>query len=224
MKENKMKKLIIFGIGEQAEMAYYYFKNDSNYEVVGFTVDKEFKDKDSLFELPIIDFDSINNSHSNKEYELFIAIGYNKVNKIRTDKYLEAKEKGYKIASYISTKSSIFTNDIGENCFILEDNTIQPFVTIGNNVTLWSGNHIGHHSIIKNNCFITSQVVISGGCIIDEFTFIGVNATLRDHIKIGKSNVIGAGALILGDTEDNKVYTEKATEVSRVPSNRLRGL
>ena len=219
-----MKKLIIFGIGEQAEMAYYYFKNDSNYEVVGFTVDKEFKDKDSLFELPIIDFDSINNSHSNKEYELFIAIGYNKVNKIRTDKYLEAKEKGYKIASYISTKSSIFTNDIGENCFILEDNTIQPFVTIGNNVTLWSGNHIGHHSIIKNNCFITSQVVISGGCIIDEFTFIGVNATLRDHIKIGKSNVIGAGALILGDTEDNKVYTEKATEVSRVPSNRLRGL
>ncbi|MGK0256074.1 MAG: sugar O-acyltransferase (sialic acid O-acetyltransferase NeuD family) [Arcobacteraceae bacterium] len=224
MKENKMKKLIIFGIGEQAEMAYYYFKNDSDYEVVGFTVDKEYISKNTLFNLPIIDFSILEEKYSNNQYKIFVAIGYTKINKIRTEKYLVCKEKGYNIASYISSKASVFTPNIGENCFILEDNTIQPFVTIGNNVTLWSGNHIGHHSIIKDNCFITSQVVISGGCIIDEFTFIGVNATLRDHIKIGKSNVIGAGALILSDTEDKKVYMEKETEVSRVPSNRLRGI
>jgi len=219
-----MKKLIIFGIGEQAEMAYYYFKNESAYEVVAFTVDKEFINKENLFDLPILEFESIEEKYSNKEYEFFIAIGYNKVNKLRTEKYLACKEKGYSIASYISSKASIFTDRIGENCFILEDNTIQPFVSIGNNVTLWSGNHIGHHSIVENNCFITSHVVISGGCNIGENTFIGVNATLRDHIKIGKSNVIGAGALILGDTEDNKVYMATATEMSKVPSNRLRGI
>jgi sugar O-acyltransferase (sialic acid O-acetyltransferase NeuD family) len=219
-----MKKLIIFGIGEQAEMAYYYFKNDSNYEIVGFTVDKNYIKQDSLFDLPIIEFETIEKNYSNDTYELFIAIGYNKINKIRTEKYLACKEKGYKIASYISSKASIFTQDIGDNAFILEDNTIQPYVKIGNNVTLWSGNHIGHHSIITDNCFITSQVVISGGCTIGENTFIGVNATLRDHITIGKSNVIGAGALILTNTEDNRVYMATATEVSRVPSNRLRGI
>lgn len=219
-----MKKLIIFGIGEQAEIAYYYFTNDSDYEVMAFTVDEKFKDKESLFDLDIVPFEILEKKYEIEKYEIFVAIGYNKINKIRTDKYLEAKEKGYKITSYVSSKASIFTENIGENCFILEDNTIQPFVKIGNNVTLWSGNHIGHHSEIKDNCFITSQVVVSGGCTINEFTFIGVNATLRDHIKIGKSNVIGAGALILSDTEDNKVYMATATEVSRVPSNRLRGL
>jgi sugar O-acyltransferase (sialic acid O-acetyltransferase NeuD family) len=219
-----MKKLIIFGIGEQAEMAYYYFKNDSDYEVVAFTVDNKYIDKENLFNLSVVAFESLETKFSKNEYELFIAIGYNKINKVRAEKYLACKEKGYKIASYISSKASILTDDIGENTFILEDNTIQPYVSIGNNVTLWSGNHIGHHSCIKDNCFITSQVVISGGCTIGENTFIGVNATLRDHISIGKSNVIGAGALILADTEDNKVYMESATEVSRVPSNRLRGI
>jgi sugar O-acyltransferase (sialic acid O-acetyltransferase NeuD family) len=219
-----MKKLIIFGIEEQAEIAYYYFKNDSNYEIVAFTVDTKFKNKENLFDLPVIDFESLTKTYPTDEYELFIAIGYSKLNTIRTNKYLEVKEKGYKIASYISSKASVFTNDIGENCFILEDNTIQPYVKIENNVTLWSGNHIGHHSLIKSNCFIASHVVISGGVEVGENTFIGVNATLRDHIKIGKSNVIGAGALILADTEDNKVYMEKSTEVSRVPSNRLRGI
>ena len=216
-----MKKLIIFGIGEQAEMAYYYFKNDSKYDIVAFTVDKKYIDKETFFDLPIVEFESIENVYSEEEYELFIAIGYNKINKLREEKYLLCKEKGYKIASYISSKASIFTDKIGENCFILEDNTVQPYVEIGNNVTLWSGNHIGHHSIIQDNCFVTSHVVISGGCEIGENTFIGVNATLRDHIKIGKSNVIGAGALILSDTEDSKVYMANPTEASKVPSNRL---
>ena len=90
--------------------------------------------------------------------------------------------------------------------------------------TLWSGNHIGHHSIIEDHCFITSQVVISGGCTIGESTFIGVNSTLRDHINIGQANMIGAGCLILADSEDKNVFMEKGTELSRVPSNRIKGL
>lgn len=219
-----MKKLIIFGVGEQAELAYYYFNTDSSYEVAGFVVDSEFKKADELFGLPIIEFCSISDNYPACKYDVFVAIGYNKVNKLREEKYQECKNKGYKLASYISSKASIFTSKIGDNAFILEDNTIQPYVQIGNNVTLWSGNHIGHHTKISDNCFITSHVVISGGCLIGNNTFIGVNATLRDHIKIGKYNVIGAGALILADTEDSKVYVATATEASRVPSNRLRGI
>lgn len=219
-----MSKLIIFGIGEQAEMAYFYFKQDSDYEVAGFVVDEAYKEKEQLFDLPVYTFETIETECPPERYACFVAIGYNKVNKIRTEKYLACKAKGYDIASYISSKASIFTDAIGENAFILEDNTLQPFTKIGNNVTLWSGNHIGHHSVIEDNCFITSHVVISGGCTIGDSTFIGVNATLRDHISVGKSNVIGAGALILGDTEDNKVYMAAATEPSRVPSNRLRGI
>lgn len=219
-----MKKLIIFGIGEQAEMAYYYFTNDSDYEVIGFTVNKDYITQNILFDLPVFEFEEIQNKYPADQVELFVAIGYSKVNKVRTEKYLEIKNKGYKLASYISSKATILTDKIGDNCFILEDNTVQPFVTLGNNITLWSGNHIGHHTTIKDNCFVTSHVVISGGCEIDENTFIGVNATLRDHIKVGKSNVIGAGALILSDTEDNKVFMANATEASRVPSNRLRGI
>lgn len=217
-----MKKLVIFGIGEQAEIAYYYFMNDSEYEVVAFTVDKDYINKDYLFNLPVIEFDKIEKYFSTQRFEMFVAIGYSNINKLREEKYLACRKKGYKLASYISSKASIFIDEIGDNCFILEDNTIQPFAKIGNNVVLWSGNHVGHHSVIKDNCFITSHVVISGGVEIGENTFIGINATLKDHIKIGKSNVIGAGALILSDTEDNKVFMVKATEVSKVPSNRLR--
>jgi len=154
---------------------------------------------------------------------MFIAVGYSKLNKVRTQKYHQAKEKGYQLVSYVSSKATLLTElPIGENCFILEDNTIQPFVTIGNNVTLWSGNHIGHHVKIADNNFISSHVVISGGVQIQENCFIGVNATLRDHITISENCVIGAGSLILHDTQPNGVYTMPEAQLSKVPSHKLR--
>lgn len=220
-----MQKVIIFGLGDISQIANYYLSLDSKYEVVAFTIDKEYITKEKFENLPVVAFEELENTYSTNKYKLFIPLSYTKVNKLREQKYLEAKEKGYNFISYISPNATVSSNaKIGKNCFIFEDNTIQPFVTIQDNCILWSGNHIGHHTTIKDNCFIASHVVISGGVEVGENTFIGVNATLRDHIKIGKSNVIGAGALILSDTEDNKVYMEKETEVSRVPSNRLRGL
>lgn len=216
-------KLVIFGSTDIAELALYYFNNDSNYEVSAFTVDKDHIKQETFCGLPIVDFAQIDEFYPPTDYQIFIAIGYNNLNELRKSKYIEAKMKGYKLASYVSSKATVLNNrQFGENCFIFEDNTIQPFVKIGNNITLWSGNHIGHHSLIKDHTFLASHVVVSGGVQIGEQCFIGVNATLRDHIEIGDRCIIGAGALILTDTMADGVYLGSATSRSKVPSSRLR--
>lgn len=218
-----MKPLVIFGSGDIAQLAHHYFTIDSDYDIAAFTVDAEFIKDSELCGLPVVPFENLTSSYPPNSYDLFIALGYSKLNSIRKAKFLAAKEKGYSLASYISSRASILNDEnIGENCFIFEDNTIQPFVTIGNNVTLWSGNHIGHHTVIHDHTFIASHVVVSGGVKIGEQCFIGVNATLRDHITIGDRCVIGAGALMLADAEPEGVYIGTATERSRVPSTRLR--
>ncbi len=217
-----MEKIIVFGLGDIADIAYFYLSESSQYQVVAFTVDRNYIQEEKFKELPVVPFEDIEKIYSPNEYKMFIPIGYNKVNQLRAEKYLHAKEKGYYFISYISPKAFVASNaKIGENCFIFEDNTIQPFVTIEDNCILWSGNHIGHHSIIRKHCFIASHVVISGGCEIGEYTFIGVNATFRDHIKIGKSNVIGAGAIIMSDTKDDEVYVAKPTEPFKLKSYQL---
>ena len=219
------KNLVIFGTGDIAQLAHYYFTNDSDYTVVAFAVDSDYLTVNEFCGLPVIVFEDIVEKFSPNEYVLFIALSYTKVNSIRKSKYLTAKELGYQLASYISSRASILNSDsIGDNCFILEDNTIQPFATIGNNVTLWSGNHIGHHTVIHDHSFIASHVVVSGGCEIGEQCFIGVNATLRDHITIGDRCVLGAASILLRDAEPDGVYIGQATERSKVPSSRLRGI
>jgi sugar O-acyltransferase (sialic acid O-acetyltransferase NeuD family) len=218
-----MKKLVIFGAGDIAEIAHHYFSRESEYEVVAFTVDAAFITSDSFHDLPLVAFENIAQKYSPLEYEMFVALSYSKLNAIRKEKYEAAKSLGYQLASFVSPRASVLNDGrIGENCFIFEDNTIQPFSTIGDNVTLWSGNHIGHHSVIGSHTFISSHVVISGGVTVGEQCFVGVNATLRDHISIGDRCVIGAGALILNSAEPEGVYLGVETERSRVPSSRLR--
>lgn len=219
------KPLVIFGTGDIAQLAHYYFSTDSNYEVVAFTVDAAYITANKFRGLPLVPFDEVAKLYSPDIHALFIALSYAKLNQIRKKKYLEAKDLGYRLASYVSSRASVLNDGkIGDNCFVLEDNTIQPFVMIGNNVTLWSGNHVGHHSTIHDHCFIASHVVISGGVQIMESCFIGVNVTLRDHIRVGEKCVIGAGALLLSDAEPEGVYVGAATERSKVPSSKLRNI
>lgn len=218
-----MKELIIFGSADIAQLAYYYFSHDSDYKVAAFTVDQEFMKSHEFCGLPVVPFEELVNIYPPERYYLFIALSYSKLNQIRKEKYLIANSLGYRLASYISSRATILNDfQIGDNCFILEDNTIQPFVTIGHNVTLWSGNHIGHHSTIQDHCFLASHIVVSGGVEIGEACFIGVNATLRDHIKIGEKCVIGAGALILSDTESGGVYIGEATIRASIQSTYLK--
>jgi sugar O-acyltransferase (sialic acid O-acetyltransferase NeuD family) len=217
------KPLVIFGTGDIAQLAHFYFNTDSEYEVIAFTVDADYLANTIFCGLPVIAFEEILKHYAPGQCDIFVALSYSKLNKIRKEKYLAAKTLGYRIASFVSSNATVLNEGrIGENCFIFENNTIQPFVTIGNNVTLWSGNHIGHHSTINDHCFIASHVVVSGGVEIGEQCFIGVNSTLRDHIKIGKRCVIGAGTLLLSDAEPDGLYIGTATERSKVPSTRLR--
>lgn len=219
------KRLVIFGTGDIAQLAHYYFSRESDYEVVAFTVDAAFLQEAIFCGLPVVAFENLATRYPPESHDVFVALSYSKLNAVRKEKYLAAKSLGYRLASFVSPRASVLNEGrIGENCFVFEDNTIQPFVTIGNNVTLWSGNHIGHHSAIRDHVFIASHVVVSGGVEIGEQCFIGVNATLRDHIRIGARCVIGAGALLLSDAEPEGVYMGLATERSRVPSTRLRGI
>lgn len=194
-----MKKLIIYGTGLVAEVAEFYFGADTNYQISAFTNAAQFITQEQFNNRPLVAFERLESLYAPAEYDIFIALGYNKTNQIRQARYYEAKQKGYTCATYVSPRATYYNTPVGDNCFILENNVIQPFVSIGNNVTLWSGNHIGHHSTIRDHCFISSHVVISGGCNIGENCFLGVNATLRDNLKLDRFVVVGSGAIVMKD-------------------------
>ena len=199
-------KVIIFGNSDSAELAHYYLTNDSNYEVVAFTVNQEYLTEDTFHNLLVVPFENLESIYFPSEYLFFAPMTGVKMNTVRKNIYEEGKKKGYEYISYVSSKATVCGNTIGENCFILEDNTLQPFTSIGNNVVMWSGNHIGHHGKIEDHVFFTSHIVLSGHCHVKERAWLGVNATIRDGVTIGEGSLIAMGSLITKNTDDNGFY------------------
>jgi sugar O-acyltransferase (sialic acid O-acetyltransferase NeuD family) len=203
-----MPKVIIFGVQDFAQLAKFYLQHDSGHEVVAFSVNEQYMPEARTFEqLPVVAFERVEETYRPADFRFFAPMSPSRMNKLRESVYLKIKQKGYEMISYVSSKATVFPGStIGDNCFILEDNTIQPFTSIGNNVVLWSGNHIGHHSVIKDHVSFTSHVVLSGHCVVERFSFFGVNATVRDNIRIAEGSLIAMAAAVTKDTEPWGVY------------------
>lgn len=206
MTHEQTSKLIVIGDTAFAEIAYEYFTHDSPHRVVAFSVEEAYLKRERLFDLPVVPFERIERVYDPADHAFFVAATYTQGNALRQRLYEDAKRKGYAAASYISSRAFVWRNcHIGEHCFIFEHNVVQPFVRIGDNVVLWSGNHIGHHSTIDDHCFISSHVVVSGFCEIGQRCFVGVNSTVSNNVAIGRNCTIGAGALVLGNVPDDQV-------------------
>lgn len=217
MKSQKSRQLIIVGAGKIAEVAYEYFVHDSLYDVVAFSVENEYKASSTLFGLPVVSFEELENIYSPKDYDVFVAVGFTQVNRLRMRFYYAAKEKGYSMASYISSHAFVWHNAIiGEHCFIPQYNNIQPFVTIGDNVFLWTANHIGHHVKIEDHCFISGAVGISGHSVIKQRVFLGANTMIADGVTVDSDCWVTPGAVITSNTKSGEIYRGPVSRPSGV--------
>jgi sugar O-acyltransferase (sialic acid O-acetyltransferase NeuD family) len=193
--------IIIFGVKDVASMAKFYFDNDTHHKVVGFTIDGSYIKENTHEGLPIFAFEEIQDRFLPSENFMFVPVCDNK---LREKKANEAKEKGYRLATYINSTAVCYSS-VGENCFVMEQNTIQPFVKIGNNVIFWSGNHIGHHSVIMDNVFFSSHVVLAGHCLVESYCFLGINSSIKDNITLKEGTFVSMCACVTKNTEAYEV-------------------
>jgi sugar O-acyltransferase (sialic acid O-acetyltransferase NeuD family) len=211
----RSQDLVLFGTGQVGELAKFYFESDSDYRPVAFTVDGGHLSEERFEGLPVIPFEELGDWFPPSQARLFAAISYRGLNSLRRRVFEEGCARGYAMPSYVSSKATVLTDlSSCQNCFILEDNTLQPKVVVGDNVIMWSGNHIGHHSVIEDHCFIASHVVISGNCVIGESSFIGVNATLHDGVTVGAGSILSASALVKDDVPPDSVLTAAGARCS----------
>lgn len=218
-----MKKIIVFGVGLYAELAYFYLTYDSVFHVVGFTADDKYIEKDMLLGLPVVPFEDVQGNFSPAEHEMFLPLSYQRVNRFREERYYQAKEKGYKLATYISSKAVTWPElVIGDNCIVSENTTLGPRVRIGNDVAIGPNVVVGHHSVIGDHCFISSGAVILGGARVEPYCLLGANSTIKEGITIGSECVIGSGVFITNNTREKGVYVGTSAELLKKPSDELR--
>jgi sugar O-acyltransferase (sialic acid O-acetyltransferase NeuD family) len=226
-----MGKVVIFGVGQSASRACWYLTHDSPYEVAAFTVDQDYIKEDKLFDLPVVPFEAVESLFSPSAYHMFLPINStlpispDNPNRLREVKYRQAKAKGYRLISYISSKATIWPGlVIGENCRILANSVVEPFARLGNDVMVGVGSLVSHHSVIEDHCSVIHHAVVLGDVTVKSHCFIGANATIRSGVTVARECVIGAGALILKDTQEREIHKGNPATLLPIPSDRLKKL
>lgn len=208
------KKLLLIGAGEFAEWLFEYFTSDSDYQVVGFTVDKAFIGELSLHGLPVVPWEEAERLFAPANHQAFIAAAYTGLNRLRSRFYIEARGKGYQLVSYISSLATVSPRAIlGDAALILEGAILQPYCRIGSNVCVGMGSCVCHHSEIGDHNFLSAHVVVLGQVRIADHCFFGANSTVFDHRVIGNNCLVGAGAVVNRDLPDNSLVKVGACEV-----------
>lgn len=216
-----MANVVVFGVEKSAELSHFYLTHDSDHTVVAFTVDPEYLTSGEFKGLPVVPYNELEQHYSPDQFSMFIPMSSEKMNHLRAEKYDDAKRRGYKLISYVSSRATIFPDfQCGDNCFILEDSTIQPYARIGNDVVVWAGSHIGHHAVVEDHVFI-ARAVVSGRCVIESFSFLGVNAVIRDGVVVARETLVGMATCIARDTKGFEVYGNRGTQPERIRSDRL---
>jgi sugar O-acyltransferase (sialic acid O-acetyltransferase NeuD family) len=217
-----MAKVVIFGCGRGADTAYRYLSGDSPHEICGFTVESQFLRERQFHGRPVVPYESVTGDFPPSECYMFVPLGFQEMNGLRAGKYLDAKARGYSFISYVhSNHSSLEPLQIGENCFVLDSQIINLDVVIGNNVTIWSGNHIGDRCVIKDHVWISSHVTLSGDVTVGERSFLGVSSCVSNAVTLGARTFVGANVLISRDTPPDSVYIAPPPKQVDMPSTKF---
>jgi sugar O-acyltransferase (sialic acid O-acetyltransferase NeuD family) len=219
-----MARVIVFGLKDFASLAHYYLQHDSPHEVVAFTVTRDHLPAEPTFEgKPVVPFEELEQRYPPGEFHFFAPMSPHGMNCVREGVFLQARARGYRCLSYVSSRAKIYANvPVGENCFILDDNTVQPFCRIGDNVVLWARNGIGHHSAIGDHCFLTGNVIVPGHCVVGPSCFLGVSSTLRDGLTLAEGTLLAMGSCLTQDTTPWGVYKGNPARKYRMKSTEVR--
>jgi UDP-3-O-[3-hydroxymyristoyl] glucosamine N-acyltransferase len=219
-----MADIVIFGTGAISEVAKAYIDRHSTDRIVAFTVDREYCSTGTFLALPVVPWEELEQQFPPNAVKLLGPLTYSHMNELRRDRHVDGKARGYSFTSFVHPGSHVYAAEIGENCLILENNVIQPFVKIGNGVIIWSASHIGHHATIGDYCFISSQVAVGGFAKLGDRCFIGGQVGIESQVELGAACFLDSGVLIKKNLAAESVVRSFASPVSRARSSRLKRL
>ena len=101
---------------------------------------------------------------------------------------------------------------VAPNVVVKPGAIILPFVMIsagaiiGGNTLIMTGATVGHNTELADFTHVASQAVVGAYIKTSVGTHVGLNATIREYITIGKYSTIGMGSVLTKNVGDHEMW------------------
>ena len=210
------QRVVLAGNAITADILYDYLAADDRYEVAALTVDAPYVADSRIKVVDTVALDEVAKLYPPDACRVVMAIGYDRVNRVRESVFERLKAMGYAFETYVHRHAHVHTRiPLGEGSIVLPGAVVEPHVTIGADTMIWTNVTLAHHCTVEEHCWLATGTVVSGQARIGRNTFVGVNATIVNDVTVGDHNIIGAAALISKETKPNTVHLARSAEPFR---------
>ena len=200
-----MQQVIIVGNAELGSIMYQYLVRDGRYSPAGFAADREHIACPTLHELPVLELEAVLGAAKYQHHTFLIAVGYSNLLRGRESMFRRIQAAHREVLQYIHPDAKVYSSHLGEGVIVMPNAVVDVGAIIGNNSVVWANGTVAHGAVVAENCWLASGAVLSGNCRVGCNTFVGVNASVTNHVSVGRHNIIGANALVAKSTSDHEV-------------------
>ena len=199
-----MKKIVLFGGGNQVHYTLDIIEKQGLYKVVGI-IDSVHDIGSDRFGYKVIgrQEDII---FLIEEYGIeagIITIGDNWI-RYYISEQVKSLVKDFEFVNAIHPSVVIGNNvQIGTGVVVMAGVIINPMAKIGNHTFFATGCQIEHDCTIEDYASVSAGSVLGGYVHIKRYSAITLNVTILDRTTIGENSVVGSGSLVLRDVPDN---------------------
>lgn len=217
-----MKKLIIIG-GYGNGTVVQSTVEDINaitkkWNIIGFLNDREINDINGVPVLGKITKEIVQEFLKDQDVYFFYTLISVKLNYKFLDKLLSLEIPENRFATIIHPTAVVSKfAEIGFGTCVQPFVSVGPNVTIGNHVQIFAQSLIGHGAKLENYSYVANNACIGADVHLKEGAYLGTNVSTLENISLGKWSVTGIGAVVIKDVPDYaKVVGNPARQIGEV--------
>lgn len=195
--------IVVYGSRMLAAMLFYDACRHPDFKIAAFAQDEGYLDPSGRYlGLPQLPFAEVARHCPPHSHDMIVLTASYGDMRHRDGLYRKAKALGYRLRNYVSPSAIVSPGvEMGDNNFICEQVFLGAGGTLGSCNTIRQQVYLGHDFRLGDRNVITPGCKIGGQCVMENNCYIGIGATIRNGVRIAEESLVGAGGLVLRDTE-----------------------
>lgn len=175
------------------------------YEVVGFLDDDVARHGTTLDGVPVLGgLDAVT---EHPEAELLVCAGKGASREQIVDRLDELGVFPIRYTTVVHPTVDVPSGcEVGVGSIVLAGVALTAAVTVGSHVVVMPNATLTHDCVLQDFSTVCAGVTLGGSVVVGRAAYLGMNASVRENVRVGQGATLGMGAALLQDQPDRATW------------------
>lgn len=200
-----MQSVILIGAGGLAREVVALLEGSQEYKPTGLLDDNEALYGTDIGGLPVLG--SVDSVGDHGDADILVCTGSGRSRRAIVDRLHRMGVDDSRYATVVAPDVQISSDSsVGVGSIILAGSVLTASVTVGRHNVLMPHAVCTHDNQLGDYVTLCAGVALGGHVVVAHEAYLGMNSSVRQHVQIGESAVLGMGSVLLTDVPADEIW------------------